>query len=73
VVLKEGGIALFGAILRGRGSKKAKGEKTLNHYHLSIIELTSVVTLMLSKQRNCLLIHKQGYLRLYLTKMSPNV
>ena len=31
------------------------------------------VTLMLSKQRNHLLIHMRGDLRLYLTKMSPNI
>jgi len=38
-----------------------------------IIEFTSAVALMLSKQRNRLLIHKRGDLRLYLTKISPNI
>jgi len=38
-----------------------------------MVELTLAVTLMLSKQRNRLLIHKRGYLRLYLTKVSPNI
>ena len=33
----------------------------------------SVVTLLLSKQRNRLSISKEGDLRLYLTKMSPNI
>jgi len=43
VVLKEGGIAPFGTILRGKGANKrkeaikrqnnTKGVKTLNHYH----------------------------------------
>jgi len=40
---------------------------------LTITELTSAVTLMLSKQRKRLIIHKRGDLRLYLTKMSPNI
>ena len=33
----------------------------------------SAATLMLSKQRNRLTIHERGDLRLYLTKMSPNI
>ena len=67
MVLKVGGIAPLGTILRD------KGAKTLNHYHYAIIELTSAVTLTLSKLRNRMLIHKRGDLRLYLTKMSPNI
>jgi len=41
-------------ILRGRGGEQNKGVKTLNQW---IIELTSTAALMLSKQRNRLLIH----------------
>jgi len=50
-----------------------KGAEKLNHYatnrsvsylQSAIIKLTSAMALMLSKQRNRLLIHKQGGLRL---------
>jgi len=40
-----------------RGKNNTKGAKTLNHYHWLIPELTSAVTLMLSKQRNRWLVH----------------
>ena len=33
----------------------------------------SAVTLLLSKQRNRFSVSKRGYLRLYLTKMSPSI
>jgi len=40
---------------------------------MMIIELTSAVALMLTKQINRFLVHRRGDLRLYLTKISPNI
>jgi len=41
--------------------------------YIFTLDRFSAVTLMLLKQRNCLLIHKWGDLRLDLTDMSPNI
>jgi len=58
------------------GENNTKEAKTINHVGSATSYLVekgfSAVTLMLSKQRIRLLIHKRGDLRLYLTKMSPN-
>jgi len=80
-----GGIAPLGEILRGKRANKAKeaiegqnntkGAKTLTMCVLLFPTSYSfekgflAVTLMLSKQRNRLLIHKRGDPPLYLTEM----
>jgi len=56
-----------------RGRKRSTSVTDRSLPQLTTIELTSVVTIIFSKQRNRFLAHKRGDLRLYLTEMSPNI